>query len=98
MSGINEPKNYDIDHITKKRGRKLKYTNDEDRYKAKLEQTRICTRNYYRAKNKERSELKAEIRLEKIINLFFEKIAKLNTDKKELCNKIITRIEQGLIF
>ena len=79
-------------HI-KKAGRKPKYTNDEDRKKAKQEQTKICAKNYYEVHRssiiERRRELSLQKKEEKLINLFFEKLNKLNLNKLDVAQKII---------
>ena len=77
----------------KKSGRKPKYTNDEDRKRAKQEQTNKCARNYYDAHRnliiEKRKQISMQKKEEKLINLFLEKLNKLNTNKMAIIQKVI---------
>ena len=77
----------------KKAGRKPKYTNDDDRKRAKQEQTNKCARNYYDLHRNSIIEKRRQISLqrkeEKLINLFLDKVNKLNINKMEVLQKVI---------
>ena len=77
----------------KKAGRKPKYTNDEDRKRAKQEQTNKCARNYYDVYRNsiigKRKQISMQKKEEKLINLFLEKLNKLNINKMEVIQKVI---------
>ena len=81
----------------KKAGRKPKYTNDVDRKKAKQEQTNKCAKNYYDI-NKEsinerikvqRKQISMQKKEEKLINLFLNKLNRLNIDKMDVIQRVI---------
>ena len=69
----------------KKAGRKPKYTNDEDRKRAKQEQTNKCIQRIYEKKRA----LSLQKKEEQLINLFLGKLNKLNINKMAVIQKVV---------